>query len=225
MRKHLAPRTVKTPSGRAGMPGTSRRGCNRSLGAKWIRQPWPQTFVKWMACTERAMAASLGRSFTPGGSSAGAGSERLLPNMRLIAFTLLPILLLACEERTAERGTSARGAAKAGVAAAPGEGVQWLVGERFAVGLVSSHRTNVIRFWQLQPGISLLDTLVVPALTSSETLVGFYCRLHHTPDPAIVVVAAHTDAAVYTTIRRAWKADTVTGKLIPTSVAGVDCQH
>ncbi len=141
------------------------------------------------------------------------------------ALTLLQTLLLACKERTPERGTSARSAAKAGAAAAPGEGVQWLIGQRFAVGIVSSHGTNVIRLWQLHPAISLLDTLVVPALTSSETLVGFYCRLHHTPDPAIVAVAAHTDAAVYTTIHRAWKADTVTSKLISVSVVGVDCQH
>ena len=141
------------------------------------------------------------------------------------ALTLLPILLLACKERTRQHGTPARTSAKAEAAAAPGEGVQWLIGERFAVGVVSSHRTNVVRFWQLQPGISLLDTLVLPALTSSEVLVGFYCRRHHTPDPAIVAVAAHTDAAVYTTIHQAWKADTVTRKLIPTSVVGVDCQH
>ncbi len=142
-----------------------------------------------------------------------------------LLVSLLPTLLLACKDRTPERGTSARSAANAGAAAAPGEGVQWLIGQRFAVGIVSSHGTNVIRLWQLHPEIRLLDTLVVPALTSSETLVGFYCRLHHTPDPAIVAVAAHTDAAVYRTIHRAWKADTVTGKLIPTSVGGVDCQH
>jgi hypothetical protein len=143
---------------------------------------------------------------------------------RVLAVTVLTVMLPTChsapqERRKVEVGTPPETSARAD------EGVQWLVGDRFGMGIASSKSSQVVRLWEIRPAVRLLDTLVVPRLDSSEVLVGFYCRRRRSQDSRIVAVAVYADAPLYTTIHSAWQADTVAGRLVATTVAGIDCQN
>ena len=145
---------------------------------------------------------------------------------RVLALILPTLILPTCREARQDSpklGTSAT--ADTLSSARSDEGVHWLVGNQFGIGIVSSKTAHVVRLWRIQPMVRLLDTLVVPVLDSSEVLVGFYCRRHRSRDATIVAVAVHVDGPVYNTIHKAWQADTVVGRLVPTSVAGIDCQN
>jgi len=108
----------------------------------------------------------------------------------------------------------------------------WMISTAYRISVVGAHDTQVVRFEQLMGRdprggaiVRVLDTLVVPPLHSPEVLVGFYCRVHQQPEPAIVAIAVHEDAPVFTRIRRAWRADTLTHRFGKVPLEGIDCHN
>jgi hypothetical protein len=150
---------------------------------------------------------------------------------QLAKALFLPLVLGACDRRASTPSPPKT----AGAEAVPSEravNAGWMIGETYSISVATDHNAKVIRFEQVvgkdlggRSTFKVLDMLVVAPLDSSEVLVGFYCRLHQNPDARIVAIAVYQDGPLFTTIHRAWQADTLTHRFRHMPVQGIDCQN
>lgn len=144
-----------------------------------------------------------------------------------LAKALCLVVLGACDRR-GSTPSPPKGAAPLDRAV----NANWMIGEAYRITVATDLGAKVIRFEQVvgkdvggRSTYTVLDTVVVPRLDSSEVLVGFYCRLHQNSDPRIVAIAVYQDGPLLTTIHRAWQADTLTRRFRQVSVQGINCQN
>jgi hypothetical protein len=79
-----------------------------------------------------------------------------------------------------------------------------------------------------EPAWSTVATLAVPQVGEHELFVyGHWCTCQRSsvPDPAIVAIVKDTRNERFTTVIRAWRANSVAGRFEPISTAGITCNN